>query len=139
METEQIIEKLRLGLQICHEENKEKVSKENMSLQLAIEDQKMMSVTIAQFTKVDLIDTANKNAKIKPVKISDLFGITMAESLYVNGVLTKKLKEFSVKEQIPEDKISAQIYTTNENFYPAVRICQHGQPKREITIEELTN
>src|ERR1700747_3320838 len=97
--TEQIIEKLRLGLQICYEQNKEKVTKENMRLALTIEDQKLGIMVLGQNARVDLVN-ADKNAKLGPVKISDLFCINLAESLAVNVWLKNKLKDFAVKEQI---------------------------------------
>lgn len=131
--TEQIIEKLRKGIQICYEQNKNRVTKENMRLALSIEKQ-----FIGSSTRVDLID-ASANTKLGQIKIPELFGINLAEGFAVNTWLKNKLEGFSQKELIPENEISAHIYTVADDFAPSARICRSGQTKRELTIQELTN
>lgn len=129
----EIIEKLRKGIEICYEENKNQVTKENMRLVLKTE-----KVLFTTATKVSLLDAA-QNKELRDVKVNELFGINLAEGLAVNNYLTNKLRFFADQEKIKEHEISAHIYTIAPNFYPSLRILKNGEILREVQIEELTN
>lgn len=124
---QQVIEKLRGGLQKAHAQSG--ISLNEMSIKLTIHKRFPVDGVHIKLNQLDI--------EKGDIAAETVFGITSMEAFAIRPRLACALKKYAANLGIAQDTVNARIYACSANFEPAIDIYTGNQKLKETNAAEL--
>lgn len=132
METKEIIEKIKTGLQLCS--TKYNVPARDIAIKIAVEGMFSSIVFYAMSANEVIKGSDGKGIKIN---VGELLRLNVIESGIVSGFLKSKLNSLAKDRNLDSKIVNARIFTKTLDFTPSVNLYEGEKVKEEITVEQL--